>query len=60
MARPVTVLVTIMSMALSSIPADLTAARVTSSSRSSACFWNERVRSSQVCGCKYQSIGSQL
>ena len=60
MASPVIVLVTRMSMSPSSTPAASTALSVTSSNRSSACFWNEAVRSSQLCGLRYQSSGSQL
>src|SRR5580692_8860471 len=60
MASPVIVLVTRMSMASSSTPADAVALSVTSVKRSSACFWNMAVRSSQECGLRYHSTGWQL
>ena len=59
-ASPVTLLVTKMSIDDNAMPADAVALTVISSNKSSACFWKEAVRSSQLCGLRYQSSGSQL
>ena len=59
-ASPVTVLVRITSIASSGTPAASVTLIVTCSNRSSACRWKDSVRSSQLCGLRYHSIGSQL